>query len=187
LGVLQNSPVGLYFYNLFVEKAISVVYQDLTPLGALGMYVPTYWPELYPGGPFPSNTVYLDSTAGSSWTKEALAAVLIHEAIHADYDHYTDKWVEATVERYGIDASELNWSPNPATGEMVLLDSVDQEYNAFVQAALLWQEVKGSQTNEELDYILALYLHDQENGTMDLYAQVAMLYGGLPPYQVGLT
>lgn len=155
-------------------------YADLG--GALGLWMPSWWPHLYDIGPYSVNTIYIDTSLSTSWSNEKLATIMIHEALHADYTHNTEKWVLDTTLRLGVDRSDLNWSFDPVAGEDVLEDSIDQEYQAFQQEAVFWKEVKGSQSDPELDYILALYEEEQALGTDVLYQAIARTYVGYPPY-----
>ena len=78
----------------------------------------------------------------------------------------------------GVERSELNWSWDSYANEYVLEDSQDQEYNAFVNAVLLWKEIRGSQTNEELDGLAALY----DQGGSVLKDEVISRYSEYAPY-----
>jgi len=49
--------------------------------------------------------------------------------------------------------------------------------------ALFWREVRGTQTNDQNDYVVALY----EQGGSELYDMVASLYAGYPFYDKELT
>ncbi|OGX23774.1 MAG: hypothetical protein A3J51_00690 [Omnitrophica WOR_2 bacterium RIFCSPHIGHO2_02_FULL_45_21] len=181
LSVLNSSQNGQYFYNLIQDKQITVAFYDLGA-GILAQWIPSWWLDFFPTDPYTANTIYIDDTLKTDWTKEAIAALIIHEALHADYTHNTEKWVTATLERYPtITRNDLAWYTNPVTGEVILTDSIDQEYNAFTQEAIFWKEVKAAQANDVQDYILALY----EQGGSVLYIEIALTYlafGDYPPY-----
>ncbi len=177
LTVLENSTEGNYYYNLMVEKNVTYNYEDMGT-GYLGLFTPSWWSHFYPDYSGLSNNIAVNTELGSSWSAEAIACVMAHEALHADYVHNTEKWVADTMGRLGVTREELNWYTDPVTGEEILGDSVDQEYQAFQLAARLWKEIRGTQTNDELDYIAMLY---DQGGTV-LYNAVALTYIGYAPY-----
>jgi len=183
MGVLAGSQAGAYYYNLIQSVPIDVV-PVMLPGNYAGLYIPDWWINVYPetAGTVALNTIYINSLAQSVWTKEACATILIHEALHADYNHNTEKWVIETTERLGVDRSELNWKYDPVADEMVLDDSIDQEYNAFVQELELWKEIKGAQSNQELDYLLTLYDADIANGSDLLYQEIYSRYRAIGDY-----
>ena len=188
LNVLKSSQVGIYFYNLIQEKNISVVYENLNSLGTnvAGLYVPTWWFHLYPQGSLPGktpNTFYVDISLKTKWSATAVATVLIHELTHADYNHNTEKWVAETTARLSVGRDDLNWAWDAVDSQMVLLDSQDQEYNAFKQAVLLWDEMHGSEVNNELDDLLAKYNQDKEGGSV-LKQEVVSRYAKYEPYNI---
>jgi hypothetical protein len=176
MAVLENSTEGKYYYDLIFAESVSYGYEDMS--GALGLFYPPYYGHFDTGYSGLTNHIALGTNIGSAWTAEAIACVLIHEAMHADYAHNTEKWVADTVSMLGVPREELNWTTDPVTGEEVLLDSVDQEYQAFKVAVLLWNEVKGTQTNEELDDLADKYAQ----GEAVLYNEVASRYVGYEEY-----
>lgn len=183
MAILANSTAGSYFYDLIQQNHVNIIAESMSPsLG--GMFVPSWWLDFYPTDPFTPNTIYLNADLQYSWSKEALATILIHESLHADYVFNTDKWVAETTQRLGVNVSQLNWQRDPVTGQMVLQDSVDQEFNAFTEEVILWKEIKGSQTSAELDPLLADYEADQLNGTDLLYQEVASRYQGYASYNI---
>ncbi|MDD2866088.1 MAG: hypothetical protein PHO59_02060 [Candidatus Omnitrophica bacterium] len=184
LGLLQDTTNGGYYYDLVNSAGVTLSYADLGA-GVLGMYIPTWWLDFYPDDPYTANTIYFNSTfLDSSWSATAIAAILVHEALHADYDHNMDTRAQEMADSLGIDVSELTWFTDPVTGEDVLSDSIQQEYLAFCQEALLWREIRGNETNAELDYVLSLYESDEELGTDLLYTAVAQTYAGYPLYEL---
>lgn len=177
LVLLQNSTYGGDYYNLIIEENITLLYADLGE-NVLGQWVPLWWLDFFPEDKLAPNTIYISSTLRTTWSEEAIATILVHEALHADYNYNTEEWVAATIARYGVDRSELAWYLDPVTNEMVLGDSIDQEYNCFVQEAMFWKEKRGTESNDELDYILSLY----EQGGSELYDAVASAYVSYPLY-----
>gem|GEM_PF-921560 len=189
LELLNGSTVGDYYYDLIKNEGIEVSYANLDTIvksGTLGLYMPTWWEDVY--GSVHSveiNSIYLNEKKKGLWSKEALACILVHEGMHADWDYNTDKWVAQAVSDLGVTSSELNWIYDPVLGHNVMQDSIYQEYQAFVVEALFWKEIKGTQKNSELDYVLGKY----EEGPEYLYARIAEVYGadGYEPYGKGLN
>lgn len=183
LNILTSTENGDYYYHLILENDVSVEY---VALGAsyLGLEIPSWWldvtscPDILPD--CEANTIYLSSSLKESWSAEAIAAVLVHEAVHADYDHNVSERAEETASRLGVDIEDLSWYPDPVSGSDVLLDSQDQEYIAFRQEILLWREIKGAQANDELDYEQYLYEQDEDGGSY-LKEAIAAVYTN-PPY-----
>lgn len=177
LSLLQNTTYGDALYDLIIANNIGITYANLG--GALGLWIPSWWLHLYPEDNVTPNTIYISSDIGTTWSAEAIAAVIVHEANHADYTYNTEKWVTLTTEHFSIDRSKLNWLSDPVAGGTVLGDSIDQEYNCFVQEALFWNEKRGTQSNEELDFIWNEY----NLGGTELYDDVVTAYEGYKPYQ----
>ena len=185
LGLLQGTANGNYFYNLIQANQVNVSY---APLGSneLGLFIPSYWLDFYPSDKVITHTIYINSSLENdpAWTEDAVADIIVHESMHADYDINTAVHVTETTQRLGVSSSQLNWLSDPVTDKTVLADSVDQEYKAFTQQVLFWKETKGVQTNSELDYILSEYESDQQLGTDLLYQDVASRYSGYAPYDI---
>ncbi len=183
IGLLQGTTNGGYYYNLVNTEGTRLTYENLGS-GVLGLYIPTWWLDFYPSDPYIVNTIYINSILDSSWSSAAIATILVHEAVHADYDHNMDARAQEMADSLGVDVTELTWLTDPVTGQQVLSDSIQQEYLAFCQEALLWREIRGSETNEELDYVLSLYESDEQWGTDLLYSAVAQAYAGYPIYEL---
>lgn len=188
LGLMQGTTYGGYYYTLIQQKQISVQYVDLGT-NANGLYIPSWWlditvcPEYLPT--CQANTIYLNSLLRASWTAEAVSAILVHESMHADYDHNQESHVQETISRLGVERDDLNWYDDPVRGEDVLGDSQDQEFMAFKQEVLYWREIKGNQTNYTQDTRLALYEQDEATGYYLLQYVIAHYPSpGYPPYDV---
>ena len=185
LGLLQGTTNGDYFYNLIQTNQVNVSY---APLGSneLGLFIPSYWLDFYPSDKVITHTIYINSSLENNpaWTEDAVADIIVHESMHADYDINTAAHIAETTQRLGVNSSQLNLLTDPVTDKVVLADSIDQEYKAFTQQVLFWKETKGAQTNSELDYILSEYESDQQLGTDLLYQDVASRYSGYAPYDI---
>lgn len=181
LEVLKDTVTGDYYYDLIKDKSVNLYFAAMD--GAFGMYLPSWWSDFYPSWTQTNNSILIDAPLEGDWSEEAIATILVHEAMHADWAHNTDTWVAHTVDTLGVPESDLSWYTDPVTHEPVLGDSVFQEFHAFEAMVLFWQEVKGAQVNAELDFDLALYLLGEDV----LYAEVARRYEGYPPYLKGLS
>jgi type II secretory pathway pseudopilin PulG len=187
LSLLEDTEAGDYFYDLLQEKGVSVEYKNLG-LSTLGLWMPSYWLDFYPEdeGVYVPNTIYINSLLQQYYSEAAIACVIVHEAVHADYNYNTEERALATVDRYGTGFWDLDWRIDPVTSELVLSDTLDQEYNAFSKEVELWNEIKGTKVNEELDARLAEYEQDDysEGDPRDtkLWARVATSYPDLLDY-----
>jgi len=183
---LVNSRTIGYFYDLLVAEEIDVVFANfnsypedggLSPT-ALAQWIPTWWLDFYPDAGVEANTIYLNESLQYTMSEPAIAAVIVHEATHADYNHNQDDWVTYTLENHtGITSDDLDWITDPVTSELWLNDTQDQEYNAFVDEILTWKAIKGNYSDAEEDNITALY----DRGPEYLLAAIQDAYPD-PPY-----
>jgi len=153
MALLRLASQGLYFYNLIMENNISFFYDDVAKYGEDPSTTGALW-----FGSF--NTIVVNQLLRTLWPEAAVAAILAHEATHADYDYNPRKWIDATMGR-------LAGQVNPDTGEPYTEsdlhiaaypgDSIDQEYNAFRSQVLVWNEIKGSASEYNNDRMARLY------------------------------
>ncbi|MFA6355604.1 MAG: prepilin-type N-terminal cleavage/methylation domain-containing protein [Candidatus Omnitrophota bacterium] len=208
LSLLNDSTVGHDYYDELINNGVDVQFADLLSMGALGLFVPEWWFDVFPEtgeglNGFSPNTIYLDNSYMTDYAPEVGAAVLMHEATHAywdnnipelaDYevDYYNDNISPAPA--YDIDETDLYWTTyqegpldgtpyiNPDGGPQ-LFDTVIQEYSCFVNEVLIWNEFSagdGSLSDPDgQDVTAALY----DSG--DLFAYVYVLYNGYALYDV---
>jgi Tfp pilus assembly protein PilE len=167
LDLLQTSTVGLYYYNLIQEKSISVIYDDFSEYG-LPSGVLAFWQ----GTDY--NTIYINQTLQTQSPEAAIAAIICHEATHADYDYYPDKWTASTLSTHPeLTESDLHITVYP-------YNSIDQEYNAFSNQINTWKELKGDGTDTNNDAWEAIY----DQGEDYMKAAIRLAYAGqdLPEY-----
>ncbi|MFH0838829.1 MAG: prepilin-type N-terminal cleavage/methylation domain-containing protein [Candidatus Omnitrophota bacterium] len=176
LNILGGSTQGLDEYTLIKNYNIAIEYSDTLPDGAGALWVPTYWLDFYPDDTVVPNTIYVASVLRTLYSEQAIASIIAHEATHADYNYNTEKWVTATMERYGIERSELFWIEDPVTNEMILNDTLDQEYNCFVSMAQVWGELRADQNNASLDLIWYEYERGEEYLYLDVFLRYPDLY-----------
>lgn len=168
LNLLKNSAAGVYFYNVIQDHNVSVVYANLSR-DVAGQYIPNYESRTA------ITEIQINAYLQGKWTAEEIATTMIHEALHADYFYNTDKWIDATLDKYGLsDKNKLSLHTN-GLGEEFLMDSIDQEYNAFVQEILLWKEIGIGQYSSEQEDLAKLY----EQGGTGLWDEVTARYQGL--------
>ena len=127
----------------------------------------------------------------------AIAAIIAHEATHADYAYNPEAAITETLTRHpeltrddlnierdseGNEVTENIFDPetNSIVTQVVLGNSLDQEYSSFANELELWQEIKGTDTSIFHDRDLALYLQ----GEATLKAELRTLYADqdLPEY-----
>jgi len=99
----------------------------------------------------------------SSAPAAALAALIAHEATHADYYYYPDAWIGITMARH----SDLAVADIHIPG-----NSYDQEYNAFCNQMSTWLELKGSATDSNNDAWLSYY----NQGEAEMRSEIRTVY-----------
>ncbi len=163
IALLSGTVNGDYFYNLINDNDINVVYFDFSRLYGDFVYLfpLAMWTGLDDQPYFDyfnndsdtlySNTIYVNylleedtDIFGSAYSDKAIASVVTHEATHADYSYNPDFWINDAIVNHGQSPEDIHITQDP-------YDSIDQEYNAFNNATLVWGEIKGTETNEELD------------------------------------
>jgi Tfp pilus assembly protein PilE len=136
---------------------------------------------------YTKNTIYVNSRLRTlpNWTEAAVASVILHEAVHADFDYSSAKWADRITEQWGSEegftAAEL-YKPDITTicneaGDCVtnsLYYTQIQEYFTHSIQSAAWLEMKGDIINQNLDDIAAHY----QSGEADLRNYIA----GIPAY-----
>lgn len=172
LALLDGSTAGQYYFDLIAAKKISVIYQDFSQVDGISDLTLAYWQ-----GPI-TNTIFVSDRLKTTMPASAIAAVIAHEATHADYDWNPEKAIAETLARhtelsrddiniFRIDDTEIIfWIEDPETNtiqfRVLLLNSLDQEYISFVSTATVWSEIKGTDTNASLDFELFLYQQGED-------------------------
>jgi type II secretory pathway pseudopilin PulG len=166
LEILHDSSAGSSLYNLIDAHDITIEYLDLSGNPTMTGVV-AYWQ-------YSTNKIVINQAVAGTWTNEAVAAVVGHELIHADYDYNSTTWINSTLAAHPeLTAADLHITVYPG-------NSIDQEYNAFVKAAQLWTELKGTQTNTTLDNIV--YLNNQGEAYLKASIRATAAYQTLPEY-----
>ncbi|HAJ56471.1 MAG TPA: hypothetical protein DCL35_01735 [Candidatus Omnitrophica bacterium] len=160
LDLLESSDAGGYFGDLIEEKGISVIYDDFSQYPVSSTVLAFWWGTI-------RNTIYVNQELkgtflGVTWSEAAIAAIIGHEAVHADYEYYPDKWIDITLENHPeLTVDDLHITADPG-------NSIDQEYNAFANEILIWKELKGTESNIYIDYDEDLYDQGEDYLKADL-------------------
>lgn len=165
LSLLQSSPTGAYYYNLIQDNAIPVFFYDfalISPeydqqVGAF--YVPAW------------DMIFVNQNLQQRFPNEAIAAVIAHEAVHADYDYNPQKWIDITMAAH----------PELSAGDIHIPgNSIDQEYNAHVTQVQVWKEIRGSQSEPIHDGLVEIF--DQGEAFAKAYIRRVYADQDLPEY-----
>jgi len=167
LNILKGSATGLYFYNLIQDKLISVIFDDFSKYPGASGAAAFWWGT-------ERNTIYINQTNQAEAPEPAIAALICHEATHADYDYYPEKWTTSTLAKHPeLTEADLHIEAYPG-------NSIDQEYNCFSSQINTWKETKGTYTNFNNDAWQAVY--DQGEDYMKAELRKPQYYGGLYEY-----
>jgi len=148
LSLLDGTLSGQFYYNLIKNNNIKVIYDDFRKYGAdaaskdLAFWVNTSYNTIYVNDLLTQSTVEF----GIPYTDTAIASIITHEANHADYSYHPQEWIAATKAAHPeLTDSDIHITQSP-------YDSIDQEYQGFNAAVNVWNEIKGTDTNDQLDY-----------------------------------
>ena len=164
---LLNNAVGWgqYADTLIQNDSIKVVYADFSQFGYTND-TNGFWPatgkvdevqdvsgqEVFVQG----NTIFLNEhLSAEGYTDNAVASIIAHEATHADYSYNPQQYINALLGPPPVQVSDPFGTPLrdiTATDIHIPGDSIDQEYNAFVNDVDVWNKIKGTDTNVELDF-----------------------------------
>lgn len=143
LALLENSNAASYAYDLIRDKGIPLTWADL------GDSTQAQWSgELDIDGKVIHDKIEINTKLKGTSPDAAIAALIAHEATHADYAYFPDAWIAKTLERH----SELT-----AKDLSIPYDSINQEYDAFCNQMLAWEELKGSNTDTNNDNWYSVY------------------------------
>ena len=166
LDLLKGSTAGQYYYDLIYAKSISVIYDDFSKYGQENARA--FWWGIE------HNTIYVNQTLKTMSPEPAISALICHEATHADYSYYPDKWTTSTLAKHPeLTESDLHITVYPG-------DSIDQEYSAFSSQMNTWKELKGTYTDTNNDGWQAIY--DQGEDYMKAELKKPEYYAYLPEY-----
>jgi len=167
LNILRGSATGLYFYNLIQDKAIAVIFDDFSKYPGAENAAAFWWGT-------ERNTIYINQTNKEESPEPAIAALISHEATHADYDYYPEKWTASTLAKHSeLTEEDLHIEAYPG-------NSIDQEYNSFSSQINTWKETKGTYTDFNNDAWQAVY--DQGEDYMKAELRKPQYYSNLPEY-----
>lgn len=171
LNMLKDNDTDLtlgdtigYYYELITERNISVIYDDVSKYGATGAIAVWRGPGY--------NTIYVNEEYKTKSPESAIAAVIVHEATHADYDYNPEKWLAIIEERYpAVDTSEIIngylyvYNPETETFDEKphLRSSITQEYFAFSNGLETWQELRNGDSDEDQNAWLAEYVQGEDH------------------------
>lgn len=158
LALLQKTSAGKYYYDLIKAKGISIVYEVFGEelAGTLA-----YWDGIA------VNTIHVNALLRTNYPEAAIAAIICHEATHADYSYNPQKWIDYTLSNHPeLNASDIHIDVSP-------YNSVDQEYNAFGNAVKVWKELKNGYNQ----------LNDLENNYGQGEAYMKSYIRGIPSYR----
>jgi Tfp pilus assembly protein PilE len=179
MNALKGSSTSLYAYNLVQDKNITVKYDDFSLYTGYGVGGSTlaFWPGIadleLPDKPIiAGNTIYVNDKLKDTSSDGAIAALIAHEATHADYEYFPELWISITLTRH----QELTADQITIPG-----NSVNQEYDAFCNQMAAWQELKtGPDSNN--DGWLSVYQQGEEYMRAEIKATYAMSGIDLPDY-----
>lgn len=133
MELLRTSTYAKYAYDLLQARSVNVQWSASLPGNAAADWS------------FFNNRIRIDTVYMNN--ASAVAALIAHEATHADYSYYQEYWIAKTLERHPeLTRSDLS----------IPYDSINQEYDAFVNQVETWKEVK-READSNNDVWLAIY------------------------------
>jgi len=158
LDLLQDTVFGDWAYDLIHNNSIVVVYVNMNDYG-MSPGTNGFWAgignQTWTVGRsnvfVTGNTIFLNRDMPSNgYTDNAVASIITHESTHADYTYYPQAWIDATKAAHPeLTDSDIHITQPP-------YNSIDQEYQAFNNDVNVWREIRGTDTNDELDYEITL-------------------------------
>jgi type II secretory pathway pseudopilin PulG len=166
----HDLDTGKYYYDLIEEHNISIIeelYEDEDGYTKLGQWDPS------------SNAIYINSRLRTEpyWSEAAVACVIMHEAVHADFFYNPDKWAARISDQWGIAIGNLEG--------IELYDTQIQEYFTHSLEAATWLAIKGDYRNPSLDEKAGYYYSGEaaiRNYIAGIpgYAKLPVFYEGEP-------
>jgi len=192
LDYLNQAPLAADRLSLINDNDIRIVYVDNADYGTSESYIAFWWGindhveydsngnQVFVTG----NTIFVNQNATATYTEAALAAIIAHEATHADYDYNPQEWIDATKAAHPMIVDPVTGELRPITDNDIHVtqypgNSIDQEYNANDAMVELWDVVKDS-SNGNLDAYSAAFATGEDNFKTILKAMPA--YRNLPDY-----
>ena len=179
-GVTLDGDAGNYYYNVIKDHNINVVYVGMES-DTLG-----YWS---PG----ENLIAINQSLRDDpgWPSESIAAIITHEATHADYFYNTNTWVNRITTLWPQDDGPFHVDPakliDPTTNKLYY--SITEEYFTNANEAQLWKEYQAGYAGVPGDGIdfengkVANY--DQGEAVIRAYLRAIPGYAGLPEFYPG--
>lgn len=156
--LLKISTTSSYAYTLIEAKQITVTFAALTGGAA------AEWRSWL-------NTILVDNSYKDGLTS-AIAALIAHEATHADYDYYPTFWINTTLSRHPeLTAAQIHIPGN----------SVNQEYDCFCNQMLAWKELKNGPDSNN-DGWMIVYKQGEDVMRSDIKSTYAAHGINLPDY-----
>ena len=167
VDLLNNAPAwGQYADDLIHDNKIKVVYVNMADYGETNRTDAFWWgirdhTENINGKLVfvTGNTIFVNKALLSEgYPDSAIAAIISHEATHADYDYNPQEWIDTTKLANPLISDPFGTPPRPITdGDIHIThspgNSIDQEFNAFNNENTVWTQIKGADTNPyDLDY-----------------------------------
>lgn len=153
MALLMGSAAGRYYYDLIVDNDIPYEFGATTD-NALGQWDGT--------------KIVIRENLHTLYPESAIAAIIAHEATHADYDLNPDRWITSTL------AAHPELTRDDLHIDVAPYYSLDQEYHCFETGVLVWRQTK--QAGDECDAMDAedaLY----SQGEAYMKADIADRYG----------
>lgn len=152
--LLNGTVSGDWAYDLINDNDIAVVYVNIadysTSSNILGFWSgidDQIWVVNGKRVFVLGNTIFINNLLPvNGYTDTAIASIITHESTHADYSYNPQAWIDATKAAHPeLTDSDIHISLSP-------FNSIDQEYQAFDNSVDIWNEIKGADTNVEMDY-----------------------------------
>ena len=167
LDLLRETATGSYYATLIDEEQISLIFDDFSKYAGMETADGFWWG-------IQNNTIYINQKMETSSESE-LAALIAHEATHADYSYNPQKWIDSTLTQHPeLTLADLHITVYPG-------DSIDQEYNAYVNEVLVWKELRviNNGTNGNMGWE---FYYDLGEAAMKGEIMSLGLYQGYPLY-----
>ncbi len=188
LDFMTLAPLADDRLNLINDKHIHIVFVDPNDYGVDPVNTGAWWYGIGNGFTFNSsgrpvyvtgNTIFVNQDITSTWTNEALASIISHEATHADYDYNPDVWIAATEAAPPFPtADQIHITTAPG-------NSIDQEFQADTAMVQLWTVVKDpNNPNDVNNSFLNDYKASYDQGEASFKADLKRIpaYAGLPNF-----
>ncbi|MFA5256108.1 MAG: prepilin-type N-terminal cleavage/methylation domain-containing protein [Candidatus Omnitrophota bacterium] len=176
-GVTLEGDSGNYYFDLIKDKNISVAYAEMAS-DTLG--------EWSSG----TNSITINQSLKDDpgWPTESIAAIIVHEATHADYFYNTLTWYNRITTLWPQGSGPFFVDPtkliDPDTGKLYY--SITEEYFTNANEAQLWKEYQSDYAGVSGDGIdfengkVARY--DQGEAVVRAYLRAIPAYAALPEF-----